>query len=115
MKHDEDMTEQENPYVGSVRHRIVMFIISTVFLVILVRVIIVAVPGYDFKVFFESRDELSKFDSIVIRGASFICAIPLMVLAPAFGASIFSEKANVWVFDFMKDLDPFLSWFDRKF
>ena len=109
----EDRKPGNNPWVGSLSHRVVMFLLSLTFLLILTYVIIVAKPGYNFHYGFGESEILSKADSIIIRVASFICAAPLVFLTPAFFISIGNEAFSKKLYSFFKDIEPVVDKIDR--
>ncbi|NNC36690.1 MAG: hypothetical protein HKO02_04475 [Hyphomonadaceae bacterium] len=101
-----DPDKNKNDYVGSLYHRVIMFLVSLTFLMILIRVIIVAAPGYDFHTSFTESEILTKRDSLIIRGASALCALPLLFLTPAFWISIHNEDFAKKLFAFLNRLIP---------
>ena len=103
---EEDRKPGNNPWVGTLSHRIVMFLLSLACLLILIRVIIVAAPGYDFHTWFDKSEVLTKADSLIIRIASFICVVPLVFLTPAFFISIGNDAFSKKLYSFFKDIEP---------
>ncbi len=92
----------------SLKHRIMMFLLSLISLIILIRVTIVASPGYNFHPWFGEPEILTKLDSFLIRAMSVVFAIPLLYLTPAFLISVINDEFADKPYKFMDKLAPIL-------
>ena len=101
------MKHQRDSYIGSLAHRVLMFAMSLVFLAILIRVIIVAVPGYDFHTWFDESDILTELDSLIIRGVSVIGAIAMAISSIIFAISIADDEFSERFYRFMRQFMTF--------
>ena len=115
MSHDqEEDTEPELIQVNGEFHRFICFLASLIALVVLVRVVIVAAPGYDFHLFFGKSEILSKADSIIIRGVSIVAVLPLLILTPLSFLSLFSYRYALKLNTVLARWSPFMNWLDKN-
>ena len=111
---DDDNTPQAPIRILGFGHRLICTAASIAALVVLIRVVIVAAPGYNFRVLFNEPEILTELDSWIIRGSSILCILPLLILTPLLTLSLFSRAHASMLDHLLEKWTPFMNWLDRR-